>query len=103
MIKELIRQFQKLLIKLELTLIISTFKINKKFDRFDIKKIDDLVVKDKDLKKCYDILKKSTRGSLRKAISRVTDPITLDKNPQIQCIKIRKVFCLVVSGTLSIL
>ena len=46
-------------------------KLTKEFDRFDIKKIDDLVVKDTELKKCYDILKKSTRSSLRKAISRI--------------------------------
>ena len=29
--------------------------------KFDIKKIDELVVKDTELKKCYDILKKSTK------------------------------------------
>ncbi len=46
-------------------------KLTKKFDKSDVNKIDDLIVKEAELKKSYNILKKSTRVSLKKAISRI--------------------------------
>ncbi len=46
-------------------------KLTNNFDKYFVKRIDDLVVKEKELNDCLNSLRKSTRNSLKKAISRI--------------------------------
>ena len=42
-----------------------------KFDKFLVKRVEDLIVKKDELENCLKVIKKSTRKSLKKAISRI--------------------------------